>query len=98
MSGHETRILLGSMPVGTSLSLVFANIREESVLEITAHFQSVRGSFDSFNLPVEVFAGMSDSSSVTPAGQVWRYAASPQIEWHSPGVATVSVDLAAVID
>jgi len=68
------------------------------VLQITGHYQGQRGGFDAFALPAEVFAGMANYASVTPAGQVWRYAAAPQIEWHSPGVATVSVELTAVIE
>ncbi|MFZ9570536.1 MAG: hypothetical protein ACO28M_11915 [Vulcanococcus sp.] len=98
MSGHETRVLLGPEPIGTMLSLQFVNLKEAVVLQITGHYQGQRGSFDAFALPAEVFAGMTNYASVTPAGQVWRYAASPQIEWHSPGVATVSVELTAVIE
>lgn len=98
MSGHETRVLLGPKPIGTMLSLQFGNIREGVALQLTSHYQGQRGSFDTFSLPTAVFAGMSDASSVTPAGQVWRYAAPPVIEWHSPGIATVSVELLAVIE
>lgn len=98
MSGHETRVLLGPDPIGTSLSLQFTNIEETKVLELTAHFRSARGSFETFGLPPETLAGMTNTADVTPLGQVWRYAATPQIEWISPGIATVSVELAAVIE
>lgn len=98
MSGHETRILLGSDEINTSLALQYLNIQETQVLELTAHYRTVRGGFDTFSLPAETFAGMADGAAVTPPGQVWRYASAPQIEWVSPGIATVSVELVAVLD
>lgn len=98
LSGHETRVLLGYNQVNTVLSLEFTNLKEDAALEIVAHYRGALGTFNSFAVPSAVFAGMARASEVLPAGQAWRYAAPPSIQWVSPGVATVSVELTAVLE
>lgn len=98
LSGYEVRVLLGPNPIQTALQLQFSNIHEDTAKLITDHFVSARGSLDVFDLPAKVFAGSAHSADVTPAGQKWRYAAAPTIEWVSPGVASVDVSLVAVHD
>ena len=88
--------MLGSEPIGTSLQMSFQNLTEVVVLSITDHYVQAKGTFETFALPVAVFAGMTDYGKVTPDGQVWRYAAAPSIGWVSPGIANVSVSLVAV--
>lgn len=96
LSGYESRIMLGSEPVGTSLQLSFQNLQEAVALSITDHYSNARGTFETFAMPAAVFAGMTNYGSVTPAGQVWRYASAPSIAWVSPGIADVSVSFVAV--
>ena len=96
LSGNETRVLLGAKPIGTSLSMSFSNIKESVVLQITNHFFIAKGSYETFTLPPEVFAGMTSYGSVTPSGLVWRYASAPSVDWVAPGIGAVSVDLVAV--
>lgn len=98
MSGRETRVLLGDEQVGASLNLEFGTVPEASALAVADHFAAMRGGFYTFTLPASVFAGMTDSSTVRPAGTSWRYAGSPTIEWLMPGWASVSVSLVAVVD
>ena len=96
LSGYESRVMLGSEPIGTSLQMSFQNLQEVVVLSITDHFVKAKGTFETFALPAAVFAGMTDYSKVTPDGQVWRYAAAPSVRWVSPGIANVTVSLVAI--
>lgn len=96
LSGYESRVMLGSEPVGTSLQMSFQNLQEVVALSITDHFVKAKGTFETFALPAAVFAGMTDYGKVTPQGQVWRYAASPAVNWVSPGIANVTVSLVAI--
>lgn len=96
LSGHEARVLLGPNPIGASLSLTFQNLLEADALLITAHYATAQGTYETFALPANTFAGMTNYGSVTPSGFSWRYAAPPAVEWIAPGIATVSVSLLAV--
>ena len=96
LSGYESRVMLGSEPIGASLQLSFQNLTESIALAISNHFSTAKGTFETFVLPAAVFAGMTDYSTVAPTGQEWRYAAAPSINWVSPGVANVGVSLVAV--
>lgn len=93
-SGIETRVLFGGLVIGQQLELSYANITEAEARLFDNHHVSVRGTFDSFPLPNQVFAGMSN-----PFGTYvnkWRYAGSPRIESVKNGIHSVSVSLVAV--
>jgi hypothetical protein len=96
LSGYETRISLGSKPIGGSLSLKFSNLKEADLLKITDHYNSAQGVTRTFSLSTDVFAGMTNSGKVTPSGFSWRYAAPPSIDWVAPGIGNISVALVAV--
>ena len=96
LSGYEARILLGSKPVGTSLSMSFSNLLENELLKITDHYLKAQGTYDTFALPSSTYAGMTNFGSVTPASFSWRYASAPSVDWVSPGIGNVSVSLVAV--
>ena len=96
LSGYESRVMLGSKPVGTSLQMSFQNLQEVVALSITDHFVKAKGTFETFALPDAVFAGMTDYGKVTPEGQVWRYTSAPRIQWVSPGIANITVSLVAI--
>ena len=98
MSGYEVRVMLGAEPVGTTLELVFENLKEADIKQITDHFTLAKGVYEVFSLPASVFAGMTTYAQVTPSGQFWRYAAPPVIEWVGPGIGSLSVQLVAVRD
>jgi hypothetical protein len=96
LSGYESRVLLGPNPIGAALQLAFQNLTEAVFTQITNHYSIAQGTYEIFDLPVEVFAGMSNYSGVTPSGFKWRYAGPPSIEWTAPGIGNVSVSLVAV--
>jgi hypothetical protein len=96
LSGYESRVLLGSSAIGTSLSMTFSNLKESDLVQVTDHHLLAKGSYDSFSLPAAVFAGMSNYGKVTPSGFVWRYASAPVVDWVAPGIGNVSVDLLAI--
>ena len=96
LSGYQARVLLGDKPVGTSLSLGFQNIQESVFLLIMDHYIAAKGSYDTFALPAEVFAGMQSSSKVTSSGFTWRYASAPTVTWVKAGIGNVSVQLSSV--
>jgi hypothetical protein len=96
LSGYESRVLLGSQPIGTQLQLTFNNQTEEIVLGFTEHFAKAKGTYETFDVPNDVFAGMTNYGAVTPEGQTWRYNAAPQVVWVSPGIANVQIRLVAI--
>ena len=95
-SGYEARVLLGPNPIGTSLALGFSNLLEDQLLQITEHHIVAKGSFEIFDLPETVLAGMTNYWKVTPLCFQWRYAGPPSIDWVAPGIGNVSVSLLAV--
>lgn len=96
LSGYEARVLLGPNPIGASLSLGFQNLTETVFLQITNHYATAKGTYGIFDLPADVFAGMSSYSGVTPSGYQWRYSGPPSIEWIAPGIGNATVSLLAV--
>lgn len=96
LSGYEARILLGPNPIGASLGLSFQNLTESVFLQITDHYAVAKGTYEVFDLPAEVFAGMTSYAGVTPSEYKWRYAAPPSIDWVAPGIGNASVSLVAV--
>ena len=96
LSGYEVRVLHGSSPVGGRLSLGFGNLLEVDLKAVTDHFATCRGTYDLFDLPVEVWAGLASYAHITPAGFKWRYQGAPQVTYVSPGIGGVSLTLLAV--
>jgi hypothetical protein len=96
LSGYEARVLLGPNPIGATLSLGFQNLTEAVFLLITNHYATAKGTYEDFDLPADIFAGMSSYSGVTPSGYKWRYSAAPTVEWTAPGIGNASVSLLAV--
>ena len=97
MSGKETRVITGSVPVSHSCSIGFQNIGEDTAKQILDHWYGRQGTALAFTLPAEVWAGWSDYLSAVTAEQEWRYAEVPQIESVSPGIMTAAVQLVALI-
>ena len=96
LSGYEARVLLGPNPIGATLSLVFQNLLEATFLQITSHYATAKGTYEAFDLPDALFAGMTAYDSVTPTDYKWRYASAPTVEWTAPGIGNASVTLLAV--
>lgn len=96
LAGYEVRVQHGSIAVGAQLRLSFQNLREEIGKQITDHFAIAQGTYETFELPAAVYAGMSSYDYITPTATTWRYAAPPSVTYEAPGIQSVSVDLAAV--
>jgi hypothetical protein len=90
--------MLGTKPVGALLRLSFVNLTDAAAQSITDHFALARGAYEIFDLPAEVFAGMTSYGYMTPAGAKWRYTSTPTLDWSAPDVVGVSVSLMAVYD
>jgi hypothetical protein len=81
---------------GHAMSLEFKNIPDATADQILAHFESVGGPFYRFNLPAELFVGMSSSLTSrmqAPANVQWAYSSEPKVQSVYPGYCTVSVEL-----
>ena len=96
LAGAEVRVLHGSTPIGITLQLTFSNLLEASADLITAHYLLARGTFELFDLPAAVYGGIANYSSIKPTGSLWRYSGPPSVDYVSPGVQNVSVELRAV--
>jgi len=93
-SGAEVRLLYGAVATGHGLSLTFTNVNETNALAFNTHYGTVKGSFNTFALPTQAFAGM---TTAFPIGtNKWRYAERPSVEAVKPGIYNISVSLIAV--
>jgi hypothetical protein len=98
LSGAQIRVSHTSVRFGDQLQLVFANRSESDSLAITNHYNGQSGNRDSFSLPSAVFAGLSNSSSITSPGNRWIYRRAPQVAHNAPDIHTITVDLEQVVE
>lgn len=99
-SGAEARILYGSKRTGMTIALSYDNIADNDADGFVAHFDEVKGTFDTFTLPTQVLSGWSGISSRLDAsgtGNRWRYAKAPTITNVRPGRSSVQVELVGVL-
>lgn len=94
--GYEVRIQHGNVATGAQLSLGFQNVLEAVGKQITDHYAIAQGSFETFSLPAELFAGMTTYNYITATGTTWRYANPPSVTYVAPGIQSINVDLLAV--
>lgn len=97
IGGNEVRVLLSSKRAGDVLRLSYENLQETDANSIISHYVGQRTTFDAFDLSAEVYAGISDYSQITVAGNKWRYTQAPEVQYLSPDVQSVSVELIQVI-
>lgn len=95
-SGYEVRIQHGNVEVGAVLRLGFQNLRESVGKQITDHYATAQGSYETFSLPSDIFVGMTSYSYITATQTTWRYANPPSVTYVAPGIQSISVDLASV--
>lgn len=96
-SGKESRILYGSNRTGAELELTFENITNANANEFVVHYDETRGTFATFGLPANVFAGSSSANFNSGSGTAWRYAGPPEIASVYNNLSTVTVRLVAVL-
>jgi hypothetical protein len=99
--GAEVRLLYGNRRTQMKLGLAYQNISDSEAELFFQHFESVKGTFETFDLTgnTAVSAGWDGASSVITgqgSGNRWRYDAPPTIENVRPGVSNVSVSLVGV--
>lgn len=99
-SGAEVRILYGSKRTGMTISLTYENITDTAADDFVAHFDEVRGTYDTFALPAQVLTGWTGASSAidaTATGNRWRYAEQPAVTSVFRGRSSVRVELVGVL-
>lgn len=96
-SGVETRILYGSRRTGGELTLSYENINDNIAAQFTTHYDETKGTYATFTLPSNTYAGTSSSYVNPGTGNAWRYAEPPQITSVKSGVSTVQVKLVAAL-
>jgi hypothetical protein len=98
-SGAEVRILYGSQRTKMKLGLSFANVTDANAELFLDHFDEVKGSYSTFDLPaaaLEGWEGTADALQASGANK-WRYESAPRIASVRPGLSTVTVDLIGVL-
>ena len=96
-SGVETRILYGSRRTAGELSLSFDNITTANAELFIGHYDEAKGTYGTFSLPTNTYAGTTGTLLNPGAGNQWRYAEPPQITSVINGYSTVQVKLVAAL-
>jgi len=97
IGGNEVRVLLNSTRTGDVVRLSYENLQETDANLIISHYVGQRTTFDAFDLSTEVYARISNYSAITVSGNKWRYTKAPQVQYLSPDVKSVSVELIQVL-
>jgi hypothetical protein len=90
---REGRVLHSNLLANSKLQLVFIGLDEADMLAILLHYQEQLGSFSAFDLPSQVFSGVSNAADYTRPGYQWRYAEIPAVEDLPCGSHVVTVAL-----
>jgi hypothetical protein len=98
-SGVETRLLYGNQRTGMTLALNYENIKDADAELFAAHYDEVKGTFETFTLPAAVRAGWSASAATLDVvgGNRWRYEGPPDTSSVRPGRSSVSIKLIGVL-
>jgi hypothetical protein len=96
LSGATVKRIFGNRSFGHAIEMQFTNITDATTKQILDHYYGEYGNYQRFDLPDNVFSGMSSSlkSSVqAPSNILWEYAEPPQVESVFNGRSTVTVRL-----
>ena len=98
-SGKVVRILYGDKRTGMKLQLQYQNIDDTAADDFIAHYDDVKGGFQTFTLPTEFRAGFEGTATSIDAatGNKWRYDSATQLTQVRPGISTVTVNLIGVL-
>ena len=95
ISGTETRRIWGNKSNDASLELEYENILESVALDILRMYEAAYGSYASFVLPNDTFAGASeqlrDKYRLSGTSMKWYFAEPPRVRSVRPGVCTLSL-------
>lgn len=91
--------MYGDKRTGMTLDLSYENMTDSAADDFVAHYDEVKGGFDTFTLPSEVRSGWTGTSSVidVSTGNNWRYESPPSITAVRPGFSSVTVKLVGVL-
>ena len=93
LGGSQIKFLHSTNKSGVAMTLTFENLTQAEMADIRDHYRGQQGSFVSFLLPDEVWAGQSSVTNIVPTGTQWKYAAPPEETQKSAGYVDVSVSL-----
>ncbi len=101
-SGVEIRLLYGNKRLATTVQLVYNNIPDADAEMFLDHYDSVKGTFESFDVGGDTLnAGWTGTQGalniiVGVEGTQWRYAGPPQLQSVYIGRSNLVVDLIGV--
>lgn len=76
----ETRVRHSNVMINSTLRVSFAGLTEQDVVDILNHYQSQSGAWVPFDLPANLWSGVSDQADFELAGYFWRYSQPPEVE------------------
>lgn len=97
ISGAENRVRSSNVLTDSTLTLQFIGLSEAEVLAILLHYQARRGPYGNFNLPAEVWSGVSNAADYTLQGYAWSYLEPPVVEDYPCGHHGVEVQLSTSV-
>ena len=97
ISGAENRVRSSNVLTDSTLTLQFIGLSEAEVLAILLHYQARRGPYGNFNLPAEVWSGVSNAADYTLQGYAWSYLEPPVVEDYPCGQHGVEVQLSTSV-
>ena len=104
MSGVEVRILFGNKRLASTVQLIYKNIPDRDAEELLDHYNSVKGTFESFEAGgATLNAGWEGpttdflNTTAMVKDTEWRYVQPPQLQSGYIGRSSVTIDLVAVI-
>ena len=102
ISGVEIRILFGNKRLASTVQLTYKNIPDREAEALLRHYNSVKGTFESFEVGGDTLnAGWTGTTgtlntTVMVTDTEWRYVQPPQLQSGYIGRSSVTVDLIAV--
>ncbi len=101
LSGATVKRSFGNKPYGYQLMLVFSNIKDDITNQLLQHYEATFAGFNRFNIPAQVFSGMSDDVRAriqSPYNIRWEYANPPTVQSLYKGISTVTINLIGEIN
>jgi hypothetical protein len=91
--GGQVKFLHSDRVSGLTMELNYENLTQAEMASIRDHYRGQQGSFVSFLLPAEVWAGQSNVANIVPAGMRWKYQGPPEETQKRGGYVDTSVAL-----
>jgi hypothetical protein len=79
-NGFQNRVRHSNVMLSSQVRLSFIALTEAQMLNILSHYQGQTGTYESFDLPSTVWAGVTTISDYQLTGYLWRYIEPPTVE------------------